>query len=136
MNYSILDMHNAYAAGFFDGEGYIGLRFRQRLTGAGCIDLNIEVVNRVSKPIQFLHETYGGSIIERQPSRGRKLHHRWCINGSSAIEFLKRIHPYLMVKKKQAEIAYKAYNSLYVDEKKMLVAEIDNIKREEGKGRR
>lgn len=133
--YNELDIMRAYTAGFFDGEGYIGLRFRSKsANGIGGIDLNIEVVNKVKEPILFLNELYGGNLTERVPSRGRCLHYRFCINSEKAYNFLIKILPYLKVKKQQAINAIKAYSSTSPEEQRLLCEMNYNIKALEGKG--
>jgi len=97
MKYTIVDMTYAYAAGFFDGEGYIGIRKRDMR-----YSLVIEAVNKDRSPIQFLKETLGGSITERPPSRGRCLHYRWQLSGLPAATALEKIIPYLVCKKERA----------------------------------
>jgi len=94
----------AYLAGFFDADGCVGtltqifisqkdrvaLDFWQRKTGLG-------VVNRASNPGPFDHPT--------------RCIHRWCFGKVEAAEFLSALYPFLMVKRDQAKVFLRCFES-------------------------
>jgi hypothetical protein len=103
----------AYVAGFFDGEGYIGIA---RLhTGIGkyrgrYLMHQMHVRLCQNEPCQLLYdlqETYGGKVSRRHSKVGDKYAHLvWNIVSRSALVFLSDILPYLRLKKREAEVAF------------------------------
>jgi hypothetical protein len=92
-----------YIAGFYDGEGSIGIYrngcgtfyLRSQLTqnvGAAASGILTEVMGR-----------WGGNISIQRTSHGEKFN--WQLNSSKARVFLSHIEPFLILKKEQAEIA-------------------------------
>jgi len=98
-------MNEEYVAGFFDGEGSVGVgswRFGKSYT------LFCHIVNTDFRIINEIHNHFGGIIhVESDGIRNHrdKLVIRW--NSIKCIEFLKKIYPYLIVKKEQVELAFK-----------------------------
>ena len=95
------DMRLAYIAGFFDGDGYIGLSSDRKL-------LHIVATNGVKAPIQLIADTFGGNILERYPPKGRRIEYRWQRKGFPAGEALEKFAPYLVAKKEQALLGLKS----------------------------
>ena len=93
----------SYLAGFFDGEGSVGVWVSDR---AFRVNIAVVGVNRAS--IYLFHETFGGSIARRQ---GRKVNHRdfwhWQTHGTRARNVLVELIPYLRLKRPQAIEAIK-----------------------------
>jgi hypothetical protein len=96
----------AWAAGFFDGEGSVGIylytgknrhAFNLQMT-AGQVDI---------RPLLLLREIFGGRIETQyagKAGRGRTLW-RWSAGGREAIgEALRAMIPYLVVKREQAQV--------------------------------
>jgi hypothetical protein len=93
-----------YVAGFFDGEGNVGI-YR---AGGGCLALKSQVTQNKSQNstwlLNQLQKRFGGCVTEQ-----RTLSHRtklnWQLSGIKAARFLNSILPYLVLKRGQAEMA-------------------------------
>lgn len=93
---------DAYAAGFFDGEGTIDIRYRT--TNGGRYDrfeLRCAASQVSTHVLDWLVSVYGGSWATRK--NGAISH--WTIVGQEAASFLTAIRPYLRVKGEQADVA-------------------------------
>ena len=89
----------AWAAGFFDGDGYItvqvrGGKYRGHYIVAG--------VNHVAEaPIREMIKLFGGKFRNQLPEKvvgNRKQRIEWKLTCSSAASFLEQIRPYLVNK--------------------------------------
>jgi len=93
----------AWAAGFVDGEGSIALcrggRNRRQ------IFLRVEVSQSVLEPLEKLQSLFGGSL--RQVMGYKRPYWRLNLFGRTAVEMLRRIQPWLVVKAKHAALAIK-----------------------------
>ena len=92
----------AYWAGFFDGEGCIGLDSNVR-----SIVLSVSIGQANPWLIQHLRFTFGGSV-RRRPigSCGNKRPFWvWRAHANQALSFLEIVYPFLKLKKQEAEIA-------------------------------
>ena len=109
-------MEDAYAAGLFDGEGYVRVNVwhkpnsthtrYQVFVGLGVTHLPV---------IQQLQEQYGGGINEnRHDLRNPKnrIQFTWNVVSRNANDFLKRIFPYLVIKQDQVALALKLQESI------------------------
>jgi len=111
------DTDAAWAAGFFDGEGYVGIARRrnkwlrkkdntiQEYT-AFCLVVKIGQV--VEEPLIKLQKLFGGSIAKTARHKTKTNWHQirnWEIQGPAAETFLIKVRPYLIVKAQQADIA-------------------------------
>lgn len=99
----------AYAAGFLDGEGCITIG-KARQTGNPqrlYYTLNVTAANTNLAVLQRLEKTYGGSTLGRADhiAKGWKQGYRWRVSSWGAVAFLKEVMPFLIVKRRQAEIA-------------------------------
>lgn len=87
----------AYIAGFFDGEGYIGIVKSQGLR------LLVSVTNTKGWILYWLKGMFGGSVCKGQrPSPNQKPIYVWTIVSREAVIFLTAIQPYLRLKDEQA----------------------------------
>lgn len=92
-----------YVAGFFDGEGSIGI-YKAYYRG-NCVGYRLRTQlcqNRGEEANELMAQlsaTFGGSASNQQ----KKLN--WQLNSEKAAEFLRQILPYLRMKKIQAEVA-------------------------------
>ena len=97
-------MINAYAAGIVDGEGCIMIT----KVGVSYAPL-VTVSNTNFELMEELHKTYGGKIYKISKPKN-KLHWKdswqWRIHWSYAVDFLKEIYPFLIIKKKQADLVF------------------------------
>lgn len=94
----------AYAAGFFDGEGSIDIRFSITSRGAKKYErfhLRVCVVQIDRRPLDWLCERWGGSVSKRK-NGGL---HTWVLSTASAAKFLSDVLPFLIVKRDEAQIA-------------------------------
>ena len=101
-SYTFKEMELAYVAGFFDGEGYIGVRFRGR---EKSIQLVIEAYNTIGTSIQFIASILGGTVHKRSDSKvENKPIYRWSLTGSRAAFALCMLLPYLVIKEERARL--------------------------------
>jgi hypothetical protein len=96
----------SYIAGFFDGEGSIGIYTRKnRYNGT---QLRVQLVQNKTKKssyiLNFLKNKYGGNISEQKTLSG-KIKFNWQLNPKGVLIFLTDIEPYLILKKTQAQFA-------------------------------
>lgn len=87
---------DAYAAGFFDGEGCISLA--RSTPGRYCLQVHVGNNNR--DVLDSYQSRFGGSVGLR--SSGLYI---WAIYSDNAERFLSAIFPYLRVKRGEAEAA-------------------------------
>ena len=86
----------AYAAGFFDGEGYVGLGYRLRL--------EVRVTQTQKRVLDNLKDTWGGGVYPRKIVRGRRPAFDWVLVEHQKVhKFLKDVYPFLQVKKLQVD---------------------------------
>jgi len=106
----------AYAAGFFDGEGHISIAKRtarsRKKYGTYTYeryDLIVTTSQVFSGPIIWLQERFGGrirrSIAKRSYDRGLYARWDWILSSQNGATFLRAVLPYLIVKRREAEIA-------------------------------
>lgn len=96
----------AWAAGFFDGEGYISVQERSSNQYVGYY-LRIGVNHVAPEPLEELHRLFGGTIKTDKslPKGNRKQRSRWCASTKKAAEILKQMLPYMKNKQKVAALA-------------------------------
>jgi hypothetical protein len=92
----------AYFAGFFDGEGYVGIARNSKKQFV----LECSVTNTDYRPLAAMAEIYGGKIIllpRRKPQH--KQAWRWSCQSKVAECFLRKIYTHTIVKRERIEIA-------------------------------
>lgn len=93
-----------YIAGFFDGEGSVGVY----KNGRGTFHLRTQItqnVTRCSRPLfEALQVQFGGNLSDHQ-SLTKNRYFNWQLNGTGAAKFLKEILPHLRLKTEQAQVA-------------------------------
>lgn len=98
----LLDNPAAYAAGLIDGEGCIRIIKYSNIT----YKVTVEIKMCDIEGVRYLHDFFGGKLSLRKV---KNLKHSdvysWMLHGRKACTFLKRIMPYLHVKRRNAEIA-------------------------------
>lgn len=97
----------SWAAGFFDGEGYVTIQRRVHPKGYTGHYLRIGVNHVAPEPLLELQRIFGGKIEKQNPETvvgNRKVRSRWTLSTSSAAEALKQMMPYLKNKNKAASI--------------------------------
>jgi len=94
-----------YIAGFFDGEGSIGIYYRQKTKDR--FHLRTQLTQNKDKNIQklmdYLMDKFGGNLSEQVTLSGN-IRYNWQLNSDKAVYFLRKIEPYLVLKKDQAII--------------------------------
>lgn len=95
-----------YIAGFFDGEGCIGIYYRKKTKDR--FHLRTQLTQNKNKNIEILMneliKRFGGNLSEQITLSG-KIKYNWQLNSDLAVKFLKDIYPYLILKKEQAIIS-------------------------------
>ena len=95
---------DAWAAGFFDGEGTVTGRKKSK---GGVIEVKLSAVQVDPRPIHLLIEMYGGSaqVVKRGNENWQDCV-VWQRTGAKSVnDILERWLPFLQVKREQAEIA-------------------------------
>ena len=97
---------NIYMAGFFDGEGYIGLLKRIRKGKYLEYFIQLSIGQNDGAIVDWIKDNFGGNcyVVKRDDS------FYWTASNRSAYQILKRITPYLKYKKPQAELALKYFD--------------------------
>jgi hypothetical protein len=104
-----------YAAGFFDGEGCISISKTKGSKSRGeykrdAFVLSVRVTQTSFPVIYSFQETFGGSVYERDYSRGAP-YAEWVATHQKAVPFLEQMLPLLVVKKEQASLALDFQNN-------------------------
>jgi hypothetical protein len=97
----------SYLAGIIDGEGTIRIGFSNKDSRGNPTKFyyaSISVGMTDYKVIKLLADTFGSNVREERVL-GRKLMYRWGTSGNKIVpKILEKIIPYLIVKKRQAEL--------------------------------
>jgi Txe/YoeB family toxin of Txe-Axe toxin-antitoxin module len=94
----------SYLAGYLDGEGYFGIYIVREKHYISCI--KAVSVNR--EVIEWLKNSFGGYFHERKFKNDNwKNAYCWTLTDKRVVPFLKKIIPYLKIKRKQAEVILK-----------------------------
>lgn len=102
----------AYSAGILDGEG--GIRViaerRKRMKNDSpyiFYRLRIDVVNTDKRIMDYFLQNFGGTVCSNnyKYKGNKRIIWRWQLFGNQAIKFLKKISPYILLKKEQAMLA-------------------------------
>jgi hypothetical protein len=95
------DTDAAWAAGFMDGDGHIGLRM---VPSTGTTAPRISAGQVIRDPLEELQRLFGGSIKGPFASkRGNSDKYLWSLSNTAEFVFcLEEILPYLRVKRRQA----------------------------------
>lgn len=99
-----------YLAGFFDGEGSLGLYSRGQNRYALTVTINQKDSAFARKILDHLKNEYGGRTAV-YPMTNRSNQYRWYASGEVGTNFLRAIIDHLHLKKEQAEIAIEWWDS-------------------------
>jgi len=91
----------SYLAGYIDGEGYLGI-IPNCHKSSYTAKLKIASVDK--EIIDWLKDSYGGSIWKRKFHNNSKDAYNWTLEGKNLLPFLEKVRPYLKLKKKQADL--------------------------------
>jgi hypothetical protein len=101
-------MNLSYIAGFFDGEGSIGVYHHVNNGVQTGFHLRVQLrQNKTKLSSQLFRELvarFGGCVAEFS-TRSGKVGMSWQVGSAKAVAFLKEIEPYLVLKKDQARLA-------------------------------
>ena len=108
----------AYIAGFADGEGCIGLHRTHSNTSLRKVThtVRFRITNTYLPVLQYIMQAIGHGTIVEKIKQHEHLKDQWeyCVSGVRAVLLLKQLFPYLKVKRLQAEIAFKYFETLSV----------------------
>jgi hypothetical protein len=108
---------SAYAAGIFDGEGYVDI-YQATLSKASkspSLMLRVVISQKDGRLMHWLQDNFGGHV--QQARKDKYSIYRWDIRSQAAARFLSQILPYIVVKKEQALIAlqYETMKGKYLE---------------------
>jgi hypothetical protein len=96
----------AWAAGFIDGDGYIGItRTDKRNRDVPEYYLKLRAGQKFRKPLNHLQALFGCGYV----GYSTRPHSEWNVNHHESAKVLRLILPYLIVKKREAELALDFY---------------------------
>jgi hypothetical protein len=97
-------VNTQYVAGLIDGEGTVTYLPRKSVKGNISYALIVDVSNTNRTVLEALKAKYGGSISVTKRAPPCKTCYTWRVQSRLALRVLEEVFPYLIVKKKQAEI--------------------------------
>jgi len=102
-----------YAAGFIDGEGTIGVDIKDSIaksgklyTAFGCF---FQIVNTYEPIIRHLRNVFDSGKVSQRVPKSKKAKLQWYLDFRSyeIKTALEKVYPYLIVKRKQADLMFK-----------------------------
>jgi len=91
-----------YFAGFYDGEGYVGVSKSKR----DSYTLKVAISNTNFDMIKLYETKFGGKIrLIKKEEEHYKVKYHWDITNNKALSFLKYIKPFTIVKRQQIDLA-------------------------------
>jgi hypothetical protein len=111
---------SVYFAGFFDGEGYIGLLKRQRGKYTEYF-VQLSIGQKDGAVMDWIKDNFGGNVylVKRDGT------FYWTSSNRNALKILKRIFPYLKYKKPQAQMAIEFFEGQPKRESRVSPVEMD-----------
>jgi hypothetical protein len=112
-----MDTDLAWAAGFIDGEGTITLkRYKSHYTTHKIhyqpfVSLGQANYDGHFAGVERMKEIFGGSVSKYKAVPPRQEQLTWCVVSRQAVDCLKRIRPYLIVKAKHADLLISYYET-------------------------
>ncbi len=95
-------MTDAWAAGFFEGEGSICIVSKGKGRGFA---LTSEVSQTDRQPLDALRDEYGGHVYSYDGKRKQRPFFRWALNQKDTVRFLDAIEPHVVRDKVRRRIA-------------------------------
>jgi len=97
-----------YLAGFFDGEGCVTVVATMAPNGRNLShELAVGCACTYPDPIVLLYSIFGGHTSKRKRKSPQRDLYRWEIKNRKAADALRRLQPYLLVKRAQADLGIK-----------------------------
>ena len=109
----------AYLAGVIDCDGYITIQRTKKVkklpSGNNCVGFYHVVKVGITGTDRGIHDfaskIFGSSVSDHQPKNElHKKHYMWQLTSSRAVDFIKKIRPYLVIKRQQADLAVRYFN--------------------------
>ena len=106
----------AWAAGFFDGEGYVTVQVRGGKYKGHYIRIGVNHV--LPEPLYEMQKLFGGVIRKQKQAKGnRHLRHEWGISCAKAADALKQMLPYMLNKDIVAKLALELQDTMGTTQK-------------------
>jgi hypothetical protein len=105
----------AWAAGFVDGEGYVGMQnsthtYNRHTHFQGLMSV---AQAKTDEPLQILSRLFGGKVTWRK-NQGNGAYY-WVLYGQKMAVCLRALLPYLVVKRRQAEVCLEYQETCWAD---------------------
>lgn len=97
----------SWAAGFFDGEGYINIQKRSHPFYIGYY-LRIGINHVAPEPVMEMQRLFGGTLVKQKKESvtgNRKPRYKWVTGTANAANALKQMLPYMKNKNRVAALA-------------------------------
>lgn len=102
----------AYIGGLIDGEGCIGSS--HPLHNRKPLQINVTMIHKPT--IEWLWRTCGGSLVGRRSNqKGARQGWSWIIKGVRTYSLLRKILPFMVTKREEAETAIELGATLWTD---------------------
>lgn len=100
----------AYAAGIFDGEGYVDIYQATKSAQSKNVSLMLRVVisQKDGRLMEWLKTNFGGYVSSSRKDKYQI--YRWDIRSRQARDFIDIIYPYTLIKRDQLDLAKKFDN--------------------------
>lgn len=95
------DIEAAYLAGYFDGDGHVGIVKSKK--GHYCLQTELSSTDPTIP--QWLYRLFGGSLDIRKRGGNFKPQHRWIASSKKSAALLKEVASFVQIKKEQVKIA-------------------------------
>lgn len=107
----------AYAAGLFDGEGFVTIAFMstKARTRGTTYTMRVGVAQNDVVPLLWLRDRWGGSVrLLKRKTAAHNDAHKWDCCSRMAAAFLRDVRPFLLVKAERADIALAFQGSVFI----------------------
>ena len=104
-----------WAAGFFDGEGFVTVGARGAYKGHKSLYLRVGVNHVAPEPLHVLHELFNGSLQPQKEGSvvgNRVARTRWVLNCASAASALERLLPFFFYYKDVAKLGLELQDTM------------------------
>jgi len=122
----------AWAAGFFDGEGCIGIYKRHHAPESYAISLSVAQVD--PRPLRRFAEIVGGPVAPSRARGNQRPYWRWALTNRRGADVLSVLYEYLVGKKEQAALALEFQGMIESDRSsggRVLLTDADRARRRE-----
>lgn len=103
-----------YVAGFFDGEGTVGIGLSMDITRSGTWRPRHRLYVRIGSTnlpiLEMLKHQFGGSIHAYKLKIGHAPAWGWALGPADSVNFLRTIRPFLILKAAEADLAFEFSN--------------------------